>query len=77
MDDFVPTVGRIVHYVAFGTPGGEYKPEHRAAIVTDVWPDRTEIGLCVLNPSGIFFNKAERDESALLGGTWHQPERTE
>lgn len=31
-----PTVGRIVHYVSYGTPNGEYQPEHRAAIITGV-----------------------------------------
>lgn len=31
-----PTVGRIVHYQSYGTPGGEYLPEPRAAIVTEV-----------------------------------------
>lgn len=31
-----PTVGRIVHYQAYGTPGGEYPSVPRAAIVTQV-----------------------------------------
>lgn len=31
-----PSVGRIVHYVSFGTPGGEYTSQCRAAIVTAV-----------------------------------------
>ncbi|WP_306357439.1 MULTISPECIES: hypothetical protein [unclassified Nocardia] len=29
-----PTVGRIVHYQTYGTPGGEHPPETLAAIVT-------------------------------------------
>jgi hypothetical protein len=29
-----PSVGRIVHYVSFGTPGGEYRSECRAAIIS-------------------------------------------
>jgi hypothetical protein len=33
------------------------------------------IGLCVLNPTGLFFNDAEYDEDATRGGTWHWPER--
>lgn len=33
-----PTVGRIVHYVAFGTPGGEYAAgAHRAAMITEIY----------------------------------------
>lgn len=31
-----PTVGRIVHYVSYGTPGGEYTSQCRAAVVTAV-----------------------------------------
>jgi len=84
-----PSVGRIVHYVSYGTPGGEYTSECRAAIVTEI--DRTEydvsgdaidldpppVGLCVLNPSGMFFNDAVQDEDGKAGGTWHWPERVE
>jgi hypothetical protein len=60
-----PTIGRIVHYVSYGTPGGEYGRECRAAIVTEVNMDRhsssagrldPRVGLCVLNPSGQFFS---------------------
>lgn len=29
-------IGRIVHYVSYGTPGGEYTSECRAAVVTEV-----------------------------------------
>jgi hypothetical protein len=56
-----PSVGRIVHYVSYGTPGGEYTQECRAAIVTEVPPDADglqTLGLCVLNPTGQFFNRA-------------------
>lgn len=31
-----PSVGRMVHYVSFGTPGGEYTSQCRAAIITEV-----------------------------------------
>lgn len=54
-----PGVGRIVHYVSYGTPGGEFKSECRAAIVTEVQDDpANSVGLCVLNPTGQFFNRA-------------------
>jgi len=29
-----PSVGRIVHYLSFGTPGGEYPKTCRAAVIT-------------------------------------------
>lgn len=80
-----PTIGRIVHYVAYGTPGGEYKPEHRAAIITEVSEPAAPgnlinqdliVGLCVLNPTGMFFNRGVGpDPSGVRGGTWHWPER--
>jgi len=36
VSDPAPTVGRIVHYVSHGSPGGEYTSQCRAAIITDV-----------------------------------------
>lgn len=32
----IPAVGDVVHYVSFGTPGGEYSSRCRAAMVTEV-----------------------------------------
>jgi hypothetical protein len=62
-----PTVGRIVYYKSYGTPNGEYKPEDRAAIVTGVVDDET-IHLCVLNPTGMFFNLNVKQGPE--GGQW-------
>jgi hypothetical protein len=94
-----PSIGRIVHYVSYGTPGGEYGKECRAAIVTEVTETevnernpagdgvfREAVGLCVLNPTGLFLNRGvlrhegvpfddEHPELAYPGGTWHWPER--
>ena len=72
-----PSVGRIVHYVSYGTPGGEYTSQCRAAVVTEVPADDTEmtVGLCVLNPTGQFFN---RDVSYNAGeGNLGDPECTQ
>ena len=58
----IPTVGRIVYYKSYGTPGGEFPSVDRAAIVTNVHPQLSEmdtnqyVDLCVLNPTGMFFN---------------------
>jgi hypothetical protein len=92
-----PSVGRTVHYVSFGTPGGEYKSECRAAIITEVpallaeYTDEPPVSLCVLNPSGMFFNRSvpyhggdtghdaaggEITAKSYPGGSWHWPERT-
>lgn len=68
-----PSVGRIVHYRSHGTPGGEYKAECRAAIVTEVGdPDGADadfnrVGLAVLNPTGIFLH------SLVAGGCKYDP----
>jgi hypothetical protein len=73
-----PSVGRIVHYVSYGTPGGEYTSQCRAAVVAELaHPDEDSdiVGLAVLNPTGMVFNRAAYDESARTGGTWHWPER--
>lgn len=77
-----PTVGRIVHYVSYGTPNGEYESEHRAAVVTAVSKDQEANGLpvvdlCVLNPEGFFFNRNVIFDGTMAGGTWHWPERDE
>ncbi len=72
----VPSVGRIVHYTSYGTPGGEYASECRAAVVTVVLGlDR--VGLAVLNPQGLFFNQDVPQGESSAGGTWHWPERVE
>jgi hypothetical protein len=83
-----PSVGRIVHYVSYGTPGGEHKKECRAAIVTEVEgravrpptleeTDSWVVGLCVLNPTGQYFNRGavQMENPSHDGGTWHWPER--
>lgn len=59
-----PSVGRTVHYVSYGTPGGEFGSACRAATITEV-VDTETVGLAVLNPSGMFFNRARYDEGAL------------
>ncbi|MBA9005900.1 RyR domain-containing protein [Thermomonospora cellulosilytica] len=78
----VPSVGRIVHYVSYGTPGGEYASQCRAAVVTEVNVEEPlQVGLCVLNPGGVFFRPLAEGgcfqaEGERRGGTWHWPERT-
>jgi len=65
----IPTVGRIVYYKSYGTPGGEYKPENRAAIITYIYEGNDEVvDLCVLNPTGFFFNR--QVVKGQEGGQW-------
>ncbi len=78
-----PSVGRIVHYRSFGTPGGEYTSQCRAAIVSEVDPAHEDIGLIglvAINPTGMFFHSladggSTLDETGTRGGSWHWPER--
>jgi hypothetical protein len=73
-----PSVGRIVHYVAYGTPGGEFPAGVcRAAVVTEVHKDGESVGICVLNPSGLFFKTPIRHDENKGVGTWHWPEHVE
>lgn len=82
------TVGRVVHYVSYGTPvkadGPQaYAAQCRAAVVTGVHdqdpiPEHgvPYVDLAVLNPTGMFFNQdCGYDEASHAGGTWHWPER--
>ncbi|WP_326642919.1 hypothetical protein OG884_18715 [Streptosporangium sp. NBC_01755] len=66
MSQRVPQVSDLVHYTSYGTPNGEYPSVCRAAVVTEVPPHSVGVGeadgwtvsLCVLNPEGMFFNRA-------------------
>jgi hypothetical protein len=87
MSEQVPSVGRAVHYVSYGTPGGEYTSQCRAAIITAVHGRATgpeipgdstawSASLAVLNPEGMFFNQGcHQSEADHRGDTWHWPER--
>jgi hypothetical protein len=78
-----PQIGDVVHYVSYGTPGGEYGKECRAAVITQVDEhDDIFVGLCVLNPTGQFFNPrvmlnkihglwGDGQAASYHGGTWH------
>ncbi|GGJ55588.1 hypothetical protein [Glutamicibacter ardleyensis] len=76
-----PTVGRTVHYQSYGTPGGEYLPEPRAAIVTSVEGAIEDadgvvtqyLSLAVLNPTGFFFNLAVPSSPEPKPGHWNWP----
>lgn len=76
-----PSVGRAVHYVAYGTPGGEFPAGVcRAATITEVDQNGVgdvvdAVGVCVMNPTGLFFNRHIPYDPEKRPGTWHWPER--
>lgn len=77
-----PKIGDTVHYVSYGTPGGEYPSVCRAAIVAAVDEYQTSepgsflghASLTVLNPEGMFFNRSVLPSDEHKGGTWHSRE---
>jgi hypothetical protein len=78
-----PTIGRIVHYVSYGSADGRYKSKCRAAVVSETHLEPADptttavfvptIGLAVLNPTGVFFDRYVRESDEHTGGTWHWP----
>ena len=75
MSEQKPSVGRVVHYQSYGSPGGEFKPEPRAAIITEVFGgDDNEVQVTVLNPNGFFFNRVKFSQTPRPGH-WSWPPR--
>lgn len=74
MSENITSVGRIVHYVSYGTPNGEFTSACRAAIITRVYRDNV-VDLFVMNPEGLFLNHTVQYSDEHNGGTWHWPER--
>lgn len=79
-----PSVGRTVHYQSYGTPNGEYLPEPRAAIITEVDAvnesqnvSGQDVGLAVFNPTGLFFNRHVPFSETPKPGHWNWPPRVE
>jgi hypothetical protein len=68
-----PTIGRIVHYQKFGTPGGEHQSEPSPAIITRVNDDDT-CDLFVMNPTGCYFNRTPYWVEPKAGH-WNWPPR--
>lgn len=51
------SIGRIVHYMRYGSPGGEHLPEPSPAVVVKVNDEATQqCQLFVMNPNGLYFN---------------------
>lgn len=72
-----PAIGRIVHYVSYGTPGREFVSECRAAIVAGIPfagnPGDDLVDLVVFNPQGLYFNRVPYSAEPK-GGTFHSLE---
>lgn len=76
-----PSIGRIVHYQAHGSPNGQHKSEPRAAVITGLIKDpggtveNDVVDLFVMNPHGLFFNAACQYDADAGPGTWRWPPR--
>lgn len=67
------SIGRVVNYMKYGTPGGEHKPEASPAIITKVLNEDTqECQLFVMNPNGVYFNATPYSKEPK-GGSWSWP----
>lgn len=64
----IPTVGRVVHYMRYGSPGGEHKPEISPAVITKVLDEQSgRCQLFVMNPNGLYFNETPYSEDPKPG----------
>ena len=71
-----PSVGRVVHYCSYGTPGGEFQSLARAAIITAVLAaDDGTVSLCAINPTGLFFHERCPYSETYKPGHWSWPPR--
>lgn len=69
------SIGRVVHYHRYGSPGGEHKPEPSPAIITKVNNEETQqCQLFVMNPNGLYFNDTPYSEEPKPGH-WNWPPR--
>lgn len=66
-----PSIGRVVHYQRFGSPGGEHLSEPSPAIITQVM-ENDECMLFVMNPNGLYFNKTPYADEPKPGH-WNWP----
>jgi hypothetical protein len=70
-----PSIGRIVHYQRYGSPGGEHKAEPSPAVITQVIDETSqECMLFVMNPNGLYFNRTPYSPEPKPGH-WSWPPR--
>lgn len=70
-----PTIGRVVHYQRYGTPGGEHLAEPSPAIIVKVLDESgSRCQLFVMNPNGLYFNDTPYSSSPKPGH-WNWPPR--
>lgn len=69
------SIGRVVHYQKYGTPGGEHKPEPSPAMITQILDEETQkCQLFVMNPNGVYFNPTPYSAEPKPGH-WNWPPR--
>lgn len=79
-----PSVGRIVHFQTYGTPGGEHPSEPIAAIITKVHPGlqvedgtvtNTVVDLFAIYPNGTSHKEGIPFAEEPTPGRWNWPPR--
>ena len=69
-----PSIGRIVHYQRWGTPGNELPSEPSPAIIVKVHEDDA-CDIVVFNPNGQYFNNKCQFSAEPRHGHWNWPPR--
>jgi hypothetical protein len=80
MNGQAPSVGRTVHYQSLGSADGKYPSLARAAIITELVPEKSTpdypcVSLCVLNPEGMQFVRNVVFAREPRSGCWSWPPR--
>lgn len=72
-----PSIGRIVHYQRWGSPGSPHASEPSPAVIVNVLNEETqECQIFVMNPNGLYFNPTPYSETPKQGH-WNWPPRVE
>jgi hypothetical protein len=67
-----PGLATTVHYVSRGSADGTYAPQCRAAVVTEIGVNGDDwASLCVMNPTGLFFDQRVSHDEHRSPGTFH------
>lgn len=81
MTNPAPSIGRIVHFQTFGTPGGEHLPEPITAIITGVrdmpvpHDGHADVDLFAIYPNGTSHKTSIPFAAEPTPGHWNWPPR--
>ena len=68
-----PKLGERVYYTSRGSADGEFTPEARIALVTEVAPFDDHVSLQVVTPDGAMYQHDVPGAQEPTPGCWHWP----